>query len=122
MFLCGIDCEGNAYVCVKRKFAERFFLCGSVKEWELKMLHLVAFQVAGPFLALMSAFLVFRLCGTICGQVRRRERGGFFLCGKLSVFEDNNETPPEKRKKSWREREERKPVFSASVRHSLVVS
>jgi hypothetical protein len=34
MVLCGIDCQGNAYVCVNRKFAERFFLCGSVKEWE----------------------------------------------------------------------------------------
>jgi hypothetical protein len=34
MFLCGIDCEGNAYVCVNRKFVERFFLCGSVTESE----------------------------------------------------------------------------------------
>lgn len=86
------------------------------------MSHPVAFQTAGPFLALMRFLGFLSLCGTICGQVCRRERGGFFLCGKLSVFEDNNGTPLEKRKKSWREREERKPVFSASVRLSLVVS
>ncbi len=44
------------------------------------MLHLVAFQIAGPFVALMSVFSVFCLCvGQFAGRFAGGKEEGFFF-------------------------------------------